>query len=378
MFLLDPTRGRRRRARLRAKANRLARETAQAGDVIARDLSQRTHGALLHAQRSLSEHMVDDRVLSERIRSRIGRIASHPHALAVDVHEGAVVLAGPILRREAARLVPAVARMRGVRSLEDRLARYAQPAHVPGLQGPSRAPASRLPWLQHNWSPSARLGAGLAGTGLLGIALARRGRRRATLAGLSIALLLRALTNLELRRLFGVRAGRCAVKVHKDIYIDAPRHEVFSFFQDITSFPRFMAHLKAVRQSDGGPSHWVAVGPGGLAVTWDAELTAREPDRLLEWRSAAGSAVENAGVVRFESVGTGTRVGVRLEYNPPGGAIGHALALLMGKDPKRALDDDLMRFKSLIESGKATGRCGQVRREELAHGPAAKTPSPQS
>jgi uncharacterized membrane protein len=61
--------------------------------------------------------------------------------------------------------------------------------------------------------------------------------------------------------------------------------------------------------------------------------------------------VEHAGIVQFEPMGTGTRVQIRLSYNPPAGALGHAIAWLTGSDPKRELDEDLARMKSFVETG---------------------------
>ena len=47
----------------------------------------------------------------------------------------------------------------------------------------------------------------------------------------------------------------------------------------------------------------------------------------------------------------GTRVRVHLSYVPPGGAIGHAIAALLGADPKSEMDADLLRMKTMIETG---------------------------
>jgi uncharacterized membrane protein len=54
-----------------------------------------------------------------------------------------------------------------------------------------------------------------------------------------------------------------------------------------------------------------------------------------------------------------------MTYNPPAGALGHAVASLLGSDPKRAMDEDLLRFKSLLEEGKASARGRTITREAL-------------
>ena len=91
-----------------------------------------------------------------------------------------------------------------------------------------------------------------------------------------------------------------------------------------------------------------------------------EHDRLFAWRTRKGAAVHHAGVVRFEEQSPdATRIHVRMSYRPPAGALGHAVAVLFRKDPKHALDDDLLRMKSLLEQGKATAHGQKVRLEQL-------------
>jgi uncharacterized membrane protein len=61
---------------------------------------------------------------------------------------------------------------------------------------------------------------------------------------------------------------------------------------------------------------------------------------------------EHHGAVRFaESGDGGTRVSVELSYIPPAGAFGHAVAAIFGADPKSEMDADLLRMKSVIETG---------------------------
>jgi uncharacterized membrane protein len=75
-----------------------------------------------------------------------------------------------------------------------------------------------------------------------------------------------------------------------------------------------------------------------------------------------GEAVRHSGVVHFEETQDGaTRIDIRLTYKPPAGALGHAVAALFGSDPKRALDEDMVRLKSLLEHGKTTAHGQPVR-----------------
>jgi uncharacterized membrane protein len=108
-------------------------------------------------------------------------------------------------------------------------------------------------------------------------------------------------------------------------------------------------------------SHWVAHGPAGTTVTWDAEVIDDRPDDLIAWRSLAGADVDHAGSVRFEEApgGRGTFVRVCMVYHPPGGALGAVVAPLFGTDPGRHLHEGLRRFKQLMEAGEMATTSGQ-------------------
>jgi uncharacterized membrane protein len=119
------------------------------------------------------------------------------------------------------------------------------------------------------------------------------------------------------------------------------------------NLPHFMSHLREIRRSGNNTSHWVAEGPAGSTVEWDAEINRYEPNKLLAWRSLPGSTIRTAGILRVARLPeSATRVDLNLSYVPPAGALGHAVASLFGVDPKRALDEDLNRLKTLLETGK--------------------------
>ena len=129
--------------------------------------------------------------------------------------------------------------------------------------------------------------------------------------------------------------------------------EVYQFWRRLENLPRFMRHLESVEDLGGGRSHWVAKGPAGMHVEWDATIVADDPGKVITWRSLEDADVDNAGAVRFEAApgGRGTIVRVNLEYSPMGGAIGAAVAKLFGEEPGQQIDDDLRRFKQVMEVG---------------------------
>jgi uncharacterized membrane protein len=200
-------------------------------------------------------------------------------------------------------------------------------------------------------APSGQIFMGAMGGALLLNALAGRRGPIALLGGLGgAALIARSSTNMPIDRLVGV--GRPAVELQKCIDVAAPIEQVFETFSQLERFPELMTHVREVHVRGDGTSQWVVEGPAGRTISWEAVTTRLEPNRLIAWRTLPGSAVEHAGLLRFESTSGGTRVLVTMSYTPPAGALGHAVARLFGADPKSELHDDLMRMKVFLETGR--------------------------
>lgn len=156
------------------------------------------------------------------------------------------------------------------------------------------------------------------------------------------------------------------IRVQKTLIIDAPVEQVFEFWSRFENFPRFMEHVQDVRVDEDGRSHWRVSGPAGVPIEWVAEVTERVELRKIAWRSLEGSSVEHHGEVHFERIGEhATRISVHMAYHPPGGPLGHAVAGFLLGDPKKLMDDDLLRLKSLLELGKTTAHQHKVRVDEL-------------
>ncbi len=201
--------------------------------------------------------------------------------------------------------------------------------------------------VQQSWTPAGRVAA-VAG----GALLAMMGRRRGGLSGLlmlagGIALVTRGTTAAALAK---SRSGR-AIDLQKTIEIAALSDAVFAVWCRYENFPRFMSHVRSVSDLGNGRSHWIVDAAAGAAVEWNSAITRMVAGRLIEWRTEPGAALDHAGSVRFEPSERGTRVSVRMSYDA-GGTIGHALASLLGRDPKRQMDDDLRRMKSFVESSR--------------------------
>jgi uncharacterized membrane protein len=149
-----------------------------------------------------------------------------------------------------------------------------------------------------------------------------------------------------------VQAGR-GVRVEKTITINKPPEELYRFWRNLEKLPQIMRHLQSVRDSGDGRSHWVAKGPLGLTVAWDAMIHNERANELIAWRSVTGSDVDTAGSVHFTPApgGRGTEVRVNLKYDPPAGKVGIAVAKLFGAEPSQEIEEDLRRFKQVMEAG---------------------------
>lgn len=150
-------------------------------------------------------------------------------------------------------------------------------------------------------------------------------------------------------------------RVLKAITVNRSPEECYAFWRDAGRFPQFMRHVEAVQVLDDMRSHWRAAGPAGTTVEWDAEIIADQPGRLLAWRSVGDADVYNSGSVRFAPApgGQGTLMQVEMEYSPPGGSAGAAVAMLFGEAPSQQIQGDLRRFKQLLECGEIPTTRGQ-------------------
>ena len=221
-----------------------------------------------------------------------------------------------------------------------------------------------------------RLICGITGTAFLVHGVKRRGWEGAATALLGAALLYMGATGRNaLYRNLGIHlvrttTGRQRCEVIKSMTINRPIGELFAFWRDLRNLPRFMSHLTSVEVLSDKRSRWKAKGPGGLPVEWEAEIVNEKVDALIAWQSCDGSSVANWGVVRFSPApgGRGTEISVQLEYEPIGGSTGVALAKLFGEEPSQQIEEDLRRFKQIMEAGEIPTTAGQPRGGGRAHG----------
>jgi uncharacterized membrane protein len=204
-----------------------------------------------------------------------------------------------------------------------------------------------------------------AGAGLAAYGLSRLKSNGWLYAGLGALLLRRGVTaHCDLYETLGINTAGTAddtraalrgprgVNVLVSVTINRPIEQLYRFWRNLENLPQFMRHLESVEKLTDTISHWRAKGPAGTVVEWDAEIFNEIPNKLIAWRSLEGSDVVSAGSVNFDPVpGGGTRVTVHLQYSPPLGKIGAAIAKLFGADAETEIREDLYRFTHLLESG---------------------------
>lgn len=354
MYFLDPDRGAARRARVRDQLLHAQHDMEHGLDTLSRDLRNRVTGVGAGVRYRVTGRKVDDTVLAERVRARLGLVAGHPKAIEVSAASRVVRLSGDVLAEEHHAVVRAASRVPGVKKVDDQLRMHASADGVPGLQGPSRTDR-RSTSLQHEvWSPSTRLVGGAAGLGLLGA-----GRQIGGLPGLVIragglAITARAAANKPLRQITGIGAGPNAVEAEAVVTIDAPPEEVWPLISNYPSFPSFMSNVRDVHQWPGSPvTRWTVRGPANADVTFDAEETVREDGHRIGWKTLPGQTIPHAGEITLHGDDGRCQVRVHLHYNPVAGEIGHAVAALFGADAGHQLREDLQRLRDLVESNRS-------------------------
>jgi len=210
-----------------------------------------------------------------------------------------------------------------------------------------------------------RLISGVAGAALFALTL-RTKRLRPFLIPVATGLIARAITGQGGKQKLGDKSARKdrvspvasvgrgkGIKVEESVTIHRPVLEVYRFWRNFENLPRFMDHLESVTVIDDTHSHWVAKGPAGSRVEWDAVIHNEVADELIAWRSLPGAEVDNAGSVHFTPTpnGTGTDVRVVLSYDPPAGKLGAAVAKILGEEPSQQVAEDLRRFKQVMDLG---------------------------
>jgi uncharacterized membrane protein len=244
-----------------------------------------------------------------------------------------------------------------------------QPGAAPDLTGDQLYDVQRASRSRQNVGPAERWLSMLAGGALVAYGLTRRsGWNRAAALGGAVLLYRGATGHCDVYNALGINrargtaaiadygsdtrqrlGGTGGVHVEASVTIRRPIAEVYRFWRNFENLPKFMEHLQQVSMREKGISHWVARGPAGVPVEWDARIINEVDNKVIGWQSLEGSTIATAGSVNFTETALGTTVRVHFQYDPPGGRLGDAVARLFGEDPNRTVQEDLERLKQLLE-----------------------------
>jgi uncharacterized membrane protein len=210
-----------------------------------------------------------------------------------------------------------------------------------------------------------RWGTAMAAASLIAYGVSRRSVPGTLLAAGAIPLVFRGLVGhwpayAQTRRRRGRGAdtraalsGDHGIHVRESVRIEKPLADVYGFWRRFENLPRFMTHLEQVTELGNGRSRWVAKGPAGVTVEWDAEVINEIENKVIGWRSLPGGDIVTAGSVNFAAVrgGQSTQISVHLQYAPPAGRLGALAATVAGREPSQTIREDLRRLKQLLEAG---------------------------
>lgn len=363
MYYFDPVLGNRRRALLRDQVNHAVNKTSHALDTCMRDIQNRLTGTIAEMRALMASDDADDRVIRDRVRATIGRYASHPSSIEVEAENGVVWLYGPILADEVDALVRAVGSVRGVNEVINDLEEHDAAGNISALHGGGSLPGEPWELMQEHWSPTTRVAVGALGGALLLNCLARRTPGAAVLGTAGLLMGMRAWTNLESKRLLGVGGCR-GIDIEKTFTINRPVDEVYRVLSEPENYTRFSDLITSVKVLDGGRIEKTIAGPAGAEVTLMERITGREPNHFIAKSSEADSPLQYALRAWFiPHDESSTKVRIQATYNPPGGAVGHAVLRVTNLDPQSLLEDFMGRAKSYLE---ASGQRHDASQKEAA------------
>ncbi|HEV8553136.1 MAG TPA: BON domain-containing protein [Casimicrobiaceae bacterium] len=225
MYFLDRDKGRRRRAIGRDKARSFIANVGYLMSIAAQDAAHRIQGIRARARRRFKPGGApDDLVLIERVRAKMGRVVSHPHAIQVGAYKGRVTLSGPILAGELQQLLDMVRSVQGAFEVENHLVVHERPGSISSLQGNSARPGTRSQITQEKWTPALRVATVLGGSLLVVYGMRYRNLTGVVIASIGLGLTARGAANVPMNRLPGFARGRRTIELRNTTQLGHRSH----------------------------------------------------------------------------------------------------------------------------------------------------------
>jgi len=213
-----------------------------------------------------------------------------------------------------------------------------------------------------NWL-NARVAGDVVDLGLLGLASVSRGSKPGRVASATAAVLAVTALDVAAAKRLGARQnhGR-ELALEASVQILRPAEELYRFWRDPSQWSRVFSHVTSVVASGSSHVRWQLALPGGHKLDWASELSADIPGRRLVWRSVDKAPIASSGFITFDSLGEkrGTLVRAGLRYEPPSdGVLARSFLQLFRSLPEKLLQNELRRFKQLMETGEIATTEGQ-------------------
>lgn len=349
-YFTDPEEGKRRRSSVAATAGRLLEKTRQEGMKTLRDSQNHLTGMAARIRSSMKMEDASDRVVEERIRSRMGRVVNFPRKIHVLCDHGAATLWGRVHIDEIQDLIRTVESTPGVNNIYDHL-EIVEPEEA--TVAPANPVHEARKHTRLHWSPTRRLLVGAAGAGLALYGWRRKDNPGKAAALLGAGMLLHSTMKHRLWATVALDEASPGFEIDKTIRINAPISDIYDFWVNPENYGEAFSHIAKVERTGENLYRWSMNGPAGIPFGWDGKITKAVPNTLVEFKSLPGSGIGNFGSVRFDpNYDASTRVRIRMFYRPPAGILGRFVAKLFGSGAETILDADLRRLKRLFESGK--------------------------
>jgi uncharacterized membrane protein len=146
-------------------------------------------------------------------------------------------------------------------------------------------------------------------------------------------------------------ANKRTVNISQSCIIRRSADDVYRFWRKLENLSQLVNQFIAITRRSDTVSHWSVKLPGDGHVEWDAEIVDDQPGCLIAWRSREGGDITNAGSVHFEPAPDehATKVTFEMDYQPPGGKLGAAVAKLAGHATDKQFAEALQRLKVQLE-----------------------------
>lgn len=142
------------------------------------------------------------------------------------------------------------------------------------------------------------------------------------------------------------------ITIEGSIEVQRPIEVVFAYASDPRNGPQWQGAVKAVRVIPDGPPHVgtqakIVASFLGLNLEATNEITALEPNRLSTVKGRAGPSTLD-GTVRFETVGSGTRLSY--SFRLESGGLFKVAEPVLASQFRKELESDFQRLKALLEA----------------------------